>query len=295
MFVQHLSALQFLDLEKKEVRFSNIYVCPICLQTFKVDISSGIIPDELTVEDAPPKSLGGKPTAITCSSCNNGCGHKIDVYLNNEMEYRDNKKLSSLQSLRGAVSLKEIKVNAGISIDNDARINLDIDRRRNNPVSCDALDEVFRKSWDGLHFDVSFSLSGKRDLEKAKLALLKSAYIIAFRRMGYVYIFQPQMQLIRDLIMDSLPNPEYPHFVFNPGEDVADGLYLATVDDTKCILVVMSLSRISGSEHRYAVALPHPDDRENSLYCQILSSKLSSGNRLVAKNPIPFTYHLEGI
>lgn len=35
----------------------------------------------LTFEDAPPKSYGGKPVALTCKPCNNSFGSSVDASL----------------------------------------------------------------------------------------------------------------------------------------------------------------------------------------------------------------------
>jgi hypothetical protein len=42
-------------------------------------------PNHLTLEDIPPRSLGGKPIILTCKSCNNTIGHKIDYHLLDRM------------------------------------------------------------------------------------------------------------------------------------------------------------------------------------------------------------------
>ena len=44
-------------------------ICPICLSTFtRADVVAGT---EVTLEHAPPKSLGGSVICLTCASCNN--------------------------------------------------------------------------------------------------------------------------------------------------------------------------------------------------------------------------------
>ena len=43
--------------------------CPICLSAF--DSSDVVAGTEVTLEHAPPKSLGGVPICLTCKSCNN--------------------------------------------------------------------------------------------------------------------------------------------------------------------------------------------------------------------------------
>ena len=43
--------------------FENPYICPLCSKPFT---RAAIADHTLTFEDAPPKSYGGKPVALTC-------------------------------------------------------------------------------------------------------------------------------------------------------------------------------------------------------------------------------------
>ena len=56
----------------------NPYICPLCRRPFA---SAGLVDGTLTFEDAPPKSYGGKPVALTCKSCNNSSGSSVDASL----------------------------------------------------------------------------------------------------------------------------------------------------------------------------------------------------------------------
>ena len=47
--------------------YRSLYACPICQRLFDV---SAIDSGELTLEDSPPRSMGGKPIALTCKGCN---------------------------------------------------------------------------------------------------------------------------------------------------------------------------------------------------------------------------------
>ncbi|WP_394368459.1 HNH endonuclease [Adhaeribacter radiodurans] len=64
-----------------ELPFSKTYICPICLIKFSEEALSEKVKNNLTLEDAPPKSLGGSQIALTCKKCNNTCGHKVDFHL----------------------------------------------------------------------------------------------------------------------------------------------------------------------------------------------------------------------
>jgi hypothetical protein len=46
----------------------------------------------LTLEDAPPKSLGGKANVLTCKACNNKCGAAVDYHLSQQMTELDQRE-----------------------------------------------------------------------------------------------------------------------------------------------------------------------------------------------------------
>jgi hypothetical protein len=56
-------------------------LCPICLMEFTDTDLQNNSSNFLTLEDAPPHSLGGGKIALTCKRCNSGCGHNIDNHL----------------------------------------------------------------------------------------------------------------------------------------------------------------------------------------------------------------------
>src|SRR5690606_35367754 len=64
------------------------YLYPICLRPHK-HINSDT---PLTLEDAPPKALGGSVNTLTCKSCNNTAGHKIDFHLTERLREIDSGK-----------------------------------------------------------------------------------------------------------------------------------------------------------------------------------------------------------
>src|SRR5687767_11490489 len=66
----------------------DVYICPICLKKH-FDLNSD---DPLTLEDAPPKSLGGTANTLTCKSCNNTAGYKIDFHLTERLRELDSAK-----------------------------------------------------------------------------------------------------------------------------------------------------------------------------------------------------------
>src|SRR5581483_11566139 len=50
------------------------YLCPLCLKWFASV-------EDVSLEHAPPESVGGREVALTCKPCNNTAGHTIDAEL----------------------------------------------------------------------------------------------------------------------------------------------------------------------------------------------------------------------
>ncbi|MEU9454846.1 hypothetical protein [Streptomyces sp. NPDC048277] len=60
----------------------DLYACPLCLTSI---CRIGAVESRyLTFEDAPPKSVGGRPLALTCQPCNNNSGTHFDAHAEKE-------------------------------------------------------------------------------------------------------------------------------------------------------------------------------------------------------------------
>ena len=53
------------------------YPCPICLTPFTIE---ALADKRLSAEHVPPKSVGGQELVLTCTSCNNLAGTKLDAH-----------------------------------------------------------------------------------------------------------------------------------------------------------------------------------------------------------------------
>ena len=114
------------------------YICPICLETFNLNKLGDKANDLLTVEDVPPKSLGGNPLLITCRKCNSSCGHNLDVYLLNEIRYHD-ERMDFSKSKNTMLSCNGTSIRAKVTKDKHSGLKFDISRQNNNPQQVDEL------------------------------------------------------------------------------------------------------------------------------------------------------------
>jgi hypothetical protein len=162
----------------------NPYICPLCERPFP---RTAIFDGTLTFEDAPPKSYGGKPVALTCKGCNNASGSALDAPLST---------LDSAAMSPCRIGINGVEVIAYQEIRPDGRF-FAIPENQNNPTNR----EQFFRGLENVTAKPSGQLTYKWDTVKrrrADLAWLKAAYIVAFARWGYSYAFSPAFRIVRE-------------------------------------------------------------------------------------------------
>lgn len=272
--------LPFKTLDGEDLVAENVYICPLCLESFNIEESL----EKLTMEDVPPKSLGGKPVLITCKKCNNTCGHKLDVYLLNEYRYLQESTSFGGNGKAARLSINGVQVNARIKQREDKSFYVGLGKN-NNPNTLKLFLENVEMAGDNWEIDATVKLIDfKRNIEAAEIAVLKSAYLLAFQKLGYRYILNINLNIVRDMIM--CPDRDY-KTIFIVGNNktlnpnLKDDVYLAEINGVKAILVVLSLRMdTSKSLSRYAVALPSHGNKEDTLYKEVLSLDMCNKEKL---------------
>jgi hypothetical protein len=179
--------------------FSNGYLCPLCFNVFfEKDLQSNL-ENFLTLEDIPPKSLGGKPRALTCKDCNSTSGHELDVHLlNNLLDIDVNSFLPNSKS-NATFELSGNKVNGTIEIAEEGKINLNFQTNRSNPIEVNKFisefepsktiynplfisDKIFKNGFKSPAFNIKYK--NKFNERRAEIALLRIAYLIGFSSFG---------------------------------------------------------------------------------------------------------------
>ena len=270
-----ISELPFQTEDGKSFPVTEHYICPICLETFNLNELGDKADDLLTVEDVPPKSLGGKPILITCRKCNSFCGHNLDVYLLNEIRYQDEMTDFS-KSKNTTLSCNGTSIRAKVSKDEQSGFKFDISRQNNNPRQVDELIKQVQESGDFWTINANIVLNdSKRNLAAAEIAILKSAYLLAFKKLGYRYILNTSLTPIREQILN--PDKDVLKRAYIVGNEeklpkgMPDGIFLATINNKKCIVVVLSFQLSNDKpKHRSVIALPMPDDEECLIYKEYL-------------------------
>lgn len=228
----------------------DIYICPICL-TPHTDINSN---DPLTLEDAPPKSLGGTANTLTCKSCNNIAGHKIDFHLTERL-----REIDDASFLPGSEMVIKVKINdevfqGKISVDLNGKMTLFHSKKNNNP---DKLDKTMQQVKEGTVVDINF-LKSRVIPENLEFALLKTGYIMAFERFGYSLILNDCFNLVRE----QLKKPEqrvYPEGFWHcpPYPKTMSGVYFIDNNGIESLIAMFNLDT-GKTERMFTVLLPLP-------------------------------------
>lgn len=243
---------------KKPVIVQNVFICPICLKVIDLnEVSENELNNIVSLEDVPPKSMGGTPILITCKSCNNTCGHNMDVFLLNELKYREDIKSFGNKGKRAKLTSGEYDVNAIVKLKEDKTLVLEV-KKENDPKKIKSYFETIQSECDW-KLNAHIILSDvKRNQAAANIALLKSAYLLAFQKLGYRYILTTKLDVVRNQIQ----NPEeslIPKFIVGDEryikEEYEDGVYRAYYNETEILLVIFSY-RFNDIRNRRAIALP---------------------------------------
>jgi transcription elongation factor Elf1 len=194
------------------LKYDRTYICPICTDQFSVDALNQNVKNPLTLEDAPPKSLGGKANILTCKSCNNSCGHKIDYHLTERMRELDRSQFLPKTEFNAKFEQDGTMVQGTIRIEEDGKITAIHKNKTNHPSKLAAyIKSVLPDRIINLTF-----LKTQVEPFKLQLALLKTGFLMTFSKYGYAFILNPTYDRIRQQLLNP-DNEIYPtEFWFQP-------------------------------------------------------------------------------
>ena len=175
---------------------SGRYLCPLCLGWFS-DV------DDLSLEHAPPESVGGRQITVTCRHCNSTAGHTVDAELRWAETIRDfgshrmTRPMSATFQFAGIEQRVEARFGPeGLSI---AGVG-----KQNPPETAPAMTAAFEEFVSGSR-KPTFKLSFRApDFRKAAVGWLRTGYLVAFATLGYVYILREELEDVRRQIRDPM-------------------------------------------------------------------------------------------
>ncbi|SDY11500.1 HNH endonuclease [Lutibacter oricola] len=270
------------------------YYCPLCSEHFN---KQNLDDKTLTLEHNPPKSLGGKGSILTCKKCNSKSGHSIDVELLNALETLDNysfKPNSEFRTKFHNESTGDKGVNAKIKIDNEGKFIINVDSKNNNPKISEKFFNSASQTYHNPMFTtdlknigwqkkLSFNFPKPEPLNEKILAisLLKIAYLLAFEKLGYIFLFSKNMQIIRQ----QLDNPDKeiikrPFWIKYDFPDDNLGVNIITKPrELRAFLIIFDL-KTNSDKYRFAIVLPSLGENDDKIY-DILPEQLTNGKGFI--------------
>jgi|GEM_PF-5276873 len=239
-------------------------ICPLCRYTFTKNAFDKKYDDHLTIEHAPPKAMGGHEVALTCKICNNNAGGRI------ESAYIKYHAVEALKRMEELVPIDAVALINGI-LSRRGYLSFDKAKREyqfhspSDEYTIPKVEKLVRGNDNKMNLLVKFSRPAER---VANLTLLKTAYLLAFEKLGYAYILHEQFDLIREQIRCPEKEIIKNTFVLNLNEDVNSNLGLFKVIQPIALesLMVRFKTIMHGRTDVHTVILPSVHDSNLTIY-----------------------------
>jgi hypothetical protein len=240
------------------------YLCPLCLRWCTTL-------DDVRLEDAPPKSVRGRPVALTCDECNHTAGHRLEGELHKAEDLRRwYRREPTRRPLEGWFAFNDIALRME-SRWVDGALEVGGIPRANNPATRDAQIAALRASStpDGQIVAGELKISHPTpDWRRAQIGWLKAGYVAAFALLGYRWALRSALDVVRAQIAD--PETERLQRFYLPRRSGDSSrrviLWIHTPTSLECLWVVMD---------NHAVVLPglKASDRSARIYDRLNARK----------------------
>lgn len=179
------------------------YACPLCQALLGLGSAES---GELTLEDVPPKSLGGRGLVLTCRDCNNTAGHQLDAHAYREdAVWQFGKALSGegeIPRQRAQINVHGEQLNAEVrKAPGEETITLDIQSRINDPAAVQrSAARAMAEQGLGGGDPITITPGIRWQIRRARISGLKTSYLLGFALWGYSFAFHRHLDSIREQI-----------------------------------------------------------------------------------------------
>jgi hypothetical protein len=186
------------------------YLCPICMDPFSIrSVEDGA----LTAEHVPPKALGGRELVLTCKSCNNEAGTKLDAdaFTKERIRAAMAGKGETVERVRATIG--SLRVQGEVRV-GDGQFTLHVPKHLNRPGASADLRAAARV---GMRMAVQYEPFAELG---ARISWFRAGYLALFALSGYLLPLDPAFQIVRKQITNfavrhivtftSEPSQEFP-------------------------------------------------------------------------------------
>jgi len=242
-----------------------MYMCPLCLRLFDKDCLYTLDDNKrLTRDHVPPDSVGWETVILTCKICNNNAGGLIEKPLldyTTSFPFRKREEGATV-SIKARISDGENVVGGPATItriqNNAINVNFHFEKGYKRL-------EILERLGPNYKIDISGSFPSRR---LVNIALLKTAYLLAFIKFGYGFVvnglhdrIRRQIQNPKQNVLDNtgVMNQTNEDFPYEPG------IYFIPhrVSITGFLVV------FNAGKEKHAVLLPPPGLNDFQFYSRI--------------------------
>lgn len=171
------------------------YLCPLCLRWFG-DL------DELSLEHAPTRSVGGRHMAVTCRDCNSTAGATVDAALRWTETVREFSSRTMTKPMPATFTFAGIEQRVEALFGPDGLSVAGVPKQ-NHPDVAAALTAAFERVVAAGSTDWTMNLSFRSpDFRTASMGWLRVGYLVAFATLGYLYVLREELDDVRRQIAE---------------------------------------------------------------------------------------------
>jgi hypothetical protein len=263
-YVQNWNLVKNLPGVHVEPDVDNIFMCPLC---FKLCSQKGLETKLISLEHVPPRKLGGKVRTLTCTECNNSHGSELDSQLIQKLKVDDFFSGTSEISQNVRLRIEDHTIRVEVSMPELNHWIMYPIEKQSHPKEVEAINRSFQ---EGKVEQLNLSLRLFHP-SAANAALLRIGYLWAFSILGYGFLLNPTLQLVRsqihhptESILKTWGITEY-NF---PNEFIGLNM-IEEPKEMRSFLVVFDLQTTRNKSRRYGVILPGPINMGTEIYDQL--------------------------
>lgn len=260
------------------------YPCPLCGHFFGVKHLEPNQDNFLTIEHVPPKSLGGSNIILTCKNCNSEHGRNLDGQLYNKIKAHRFMKSEQEAELNVRYRIADkIPSDGKLLRRATGEIVFHFDADRTNPKFKEDILQILQGKKGEVKLDFTFQ---KGEDNKATLSMLRTGYLLAFKKLGYAFVLSKSAQKISSMLMKEESLSSVPLILNAQISKECDGIYIISKPlELRSYLAIFNL-HLHGYYEKIAVVLPGAHDDELEIYNQIkLCQKDNSLNLTFSELP----------
>lgn len=169
------------------------FQCPTCMRIFNIHPSS----TDITAAHILPEAAGGKNWTLLCRQCNSNFGKSQDRWFGEYLNVLLNEKASFLDAKTKSkyIEINGEKFSGKISVANDGTIDLILPTNHNPPGKVDSL-------CLGPKVEIKFVAELVKHELEISLGYLTAAYLMWFDALGYNWIYQSGLDIVRKQIQN---------------------------------------------------------------------------------------------